>query len=81
MLLENRWTGGRSIRTRVAAGLAAPTVYCGAGVVSIAGLCRRCHILLLKGDCIFMKIVVIKSPKLLSGILRGIFGIKKTTAA
>ncbi|MGI6178920.1 stage V sporulation protein SpoVM [Butyricicoccus sp.] len=27
-----------------------------------------------------MKVVVIKSPKLLAGILRGIFGIKNTSA-
>jgi len=31
----------------------------------------------MKGVCP-MKIVVIKSPKLLAGILRGIFGIKNT---
>ena len=28
-----------------------------------------------------MKIVVIRSPRLLAGILRGLFGIKKSSAA
>lgn len=45
-----------------------------------AHCCRHCRTLeRLKGVCL-MKVVVIKSPKLLAGILRGIFGIKNTSA-
>ena len=80
LLLESLWSGCGGIRAGLAARTAASRLPAAAHRNGFAHCCRHCRTLeRLKGVCL-MKVVVIKSPKLLAGILRGIFGIKNTSA-
>lgn len=80
LLLESLWSGCGGIRTGLAARRAASRLSAAANRNDFAHCSRyRRTWKRMKGVCP-MKIVVIKSPKLLAGILRGIFGMKNTSS-